>query len=347
MLFSTHHSLSRFVVVKSPVTSTPLFGIRGSKKQGEGDKVIKKGLFKLAAPKDSAGIKAKAARQVLETKKEEATEEAIANIANRSADVGHTWVKFRTMVGNQLKAVYSYGMWPEEGYGHPQKPVAGRIRHPDISHEKAPGEKQLFLDVEVSAKDFNKGLALAIRRLQEKPNYTLSDYNCTAFAQEIASAVGVAFPKAATVFPAEAAKGFRQKILSPNRLFSSMEKMKEKGDANISEESSTAQALARGQQEEQEQRQQEAQAQIEEELAAHTQYAISEGTYFWPGETFGDLQEISFAPGGDHSTVWSMNSTREFQDPDTSKMTSYTKVKAVINGKVTVGWIRSDKINPA
>lgn len=333
--------------IRGALTQTPLFGIRGSKKAGEGDKVIKKGLFKLAAPKSNQAIKEKAAREVLESKKEEVNADAIAGIADRSADVGHTWVKFRKMAGSQTKEVYSYGMWPEVGYGHPSKPVAGRIRHPDITHEKAPGEKQLFLDAEVSASSFQKGLARAVARLQEKPNYTLSDYNCTAFAKEVAGVVGVSFPKAATVFPAEASKGFRQSILSPNRLYQSMEGMMGKGKGDISAESSTADLLEQTKNEEAARAQEEQLVAIEQELAAYQQYDATQNVEFWPGEQFGDLETVRFAPYEENRSVWSMNVQKDFYDPDMGAETTFTKVKAVIRGSIQVGWIRSDRIAPA
>ncbi len=335
--------------IRGALTHTPLFGIRGSKKAGEGDKVIKRGLFKLAAPKNNQAIKEKAARQVLESKKEEASDDAIAKIADRSSDVGHTWVKFRKMVGSQTKEVYSYGMWPEVGFGHPSKPVPGRIRHPDITHEKAPGEKQLFMDVEVSASSFQKGLARAIARLHEKPNYTLSDYNCTAFAKEIAGVVGVSFPSAATVFPAEASKGFRQSILSPNRLFTTMEGMKEKGKGkgDIYSESSTADLLEDAKNAEAAREEEEQMVAIEEELAAYQQYDVTQGVDFWPGEQFGDLDTVRFSPYDENRSVWSMNQQRDFYDPDTGGERSFSKVKAVIRGSLQVGWIRSDRIELA
>ncbi|MBX3051370.1 MAG: DUF4157 domain-containing protein [Caldilineaceae bacterium] len=334
--------------VRGALTKTPLFGIRGSKKAGQGDTVIKKGFFKLAAPKSNQAIKEKAAREVLESKKEEVSPDAIASIADRSSDVGHTWVKFRTMVGNETKEVYSYGMWPEVGYGHPAKAVAGRVRHPDVSHEQAPGEKQLFMDVEVSAKAYNKGLAQAIRRLQEKPNYTLSDYNCTAFAKEIAGVVGVSFPKAATVFPAEASKGFRQSILSPNRLFSSMEAMKnKKGGDNIRETSSTLDVIKQAHEEEESQRHEEEQRRMEQELSAHTQYDVVFSVDFWPGEQFGDEMTVRFGEYGGNQSVWGLGVEKQFYNPDTEREETFTKVKAPIGDQIRVGWIRTDALEPA
>ena len=338
------HSTARNKI-RGMLTKTPLFGIRGSKKKGEGNKVIKRGLFKLAAPKDQEGIKAKAARQTLEQKGEtDIDEQKIAQVAARSAQVGHTWVKFRKMVGSDLKEVYSYGMWPEDGYGHPSRPVPGIIRHPDVVHENAEGEKQLYLDKEVAPKNFNAGLQLAVARLKQKPDYTLTGYNCTTFAREIASKVGVSFPKAATVFPAELSKGFFQKILSPNRLYESMEAMQMRGDARVTSEAIGYDEVEQRQNEARENERLEAQARMERELEDLSEHLVMRSTLFWPGESFGDEEPFMVDESSEYRRVWSTGKTAEYHDPDLNATMKYALVKLVRFGKIVTGWLHADAI---
>ncbi len=118
-------------------------------------------------------------------------------------DVGHTWVRLGAYVGNELKELYSYGMWPQKMYspsngeeygGYAGFVVAGpgEIRHPDLAHEG--DSMKAYKDYEVSAKSFDAALDLAVARYNSPPPYVLTGYNCTAFAREVVMAAGKTYP---------------------------------------------------------------------------------------------------------------------------------------------------------
>jgi hypothetical protein len=153
-------------------------------------------------------------------------------------DVGHTWIRLETYVDNELKDLYSYGMWPAkiaqmndsgENYGGFAGPVSlgqGEIRHPDNVHE---GDAMTaYFGHNSSKKQFDAALALAGERYQSPPPYVLVGYNCTTFAREIFQAGGGSYPSGGRLLP-----GF---AYTPGNLYKAImekvaedEKKKDKG----------------------------------------------------------------------------------------------------------------------
>ncbi|HEY2814084.1 MAG TPA: DUF4157 domain-containing protein [Acidimicrobiales bacterium] len=153
-------------------------------------------------------------------------------------DVGHTWIRLETYVDNELKDLYSYGMWPAkiaemndsgDNYGGFAGPVSlgqGEIRHPDNVHE---GDAMTaYFAHGASKKQFDSALELAATRYQSPPPYVLVGYNCTTFAREIFQAGGGTYPAGGRLLP-----GF---AYTPGNLYKAImekvaedEKKKDKG----------------------------------------------------------------------------------------------------------------------
>ncbi|HEY9076005.1 MAG TPA: DUF4157 domain-containing protein [Anaerolineaceae bacterium] len=228
----------------------------------------------IRTPKTSEQIKTKAARKVFEgkTKEEQAkdiqsahnaglisgsttdSEElkkenekkgAIAYIESQSGQVGHTWVKLSTKSGGSLQEISSFGFWPKKwregmnvrgGFGHPNTPVPGQVMHPDTIHDNDADVR--YIDVPLKGVNYKTALAKAVSRFKAPPSYVLSGYNCTKFAQEIASSAGASFP-GSPIVPGwyadllnklsgeqEGSKGFVSPTLSPGGTYEGMQGMK-------------------------------------------------------------------------------------------------------------------------
>lgn len=147
--------------------------------------------------------KALAQRGELDGKTEKQIKKLVNKFKDGIHDVGHTWVRLSSYVGNTLKDLYSYGMWPQKlfdpisqettgGYGGFIKAGPGQIRHPDTAHEGDP--HKAYLDYTVTEDNFNTGLQKAVKRYNSPPPYVLTGYNCTAFAREIVRAAGGNYP---------------------------------------------------------------------------------------------------------------------------------------------------------
>lgn len=139
----------------------------------------------------------------LDGKTESEIDQLVKQFTKGIHHVGHTWVRLSTYVGDQLKELYSYGMWPQKlyspsdndeygGYAGFFSAGPGEIRHPDLAHEG--DETKAYKDYEVSAKSFDAALDLAIARYKSPPPYVLTGYNCTAFAREVVMAAGKSYP---------------------------------------------------------------------------------------------------------------------------------------------------------
>jgi hypothetical protein len=125
-------------------------------------------------------------------------------------DVGHTWVRLESYVGEELRDLYSFGMWPAKiadlnsdanhgGFAGPMSVGQGEIRHPDNVHE---GDAMTaYFGEETSAKKFDQALDLAVTRYQTPPPYMLVGYNCTTFAREIFQAGGGSYPSGGRLLP--------------------------------------------------------------------------------------------------------------------------------------------------
>lgn len=147
--------------------------------------------------------KALAQRGELDGKTEKQIKKLVNKFKDGIHDVGHTWVRLSSYVGNTLKDLYSYGMWPQKlfdpisqdtagGYGGFVKAGPGQIRHPDTAHEGDP--HKAYMDYTVTEDNFNTGLQKAVKRYNSPPPYVLTGYNCTAFAREIVRAAGGNYP---------------------------------------------------------------------------------------------------------------------------------------------------------
>lgn len=343
--------------VRGALTKLPGIGIRGSKKEGKGGEVIKSGIIKFAAPKTPEQSAKKAAKLVLQGTNEEVTEADINDLRDRSDQVGHSWIKFYTYVGENIQSIYSYGFYPEEGYGHPRRPVPGRVQHPDRLHDN--DAETLFMDNEVNKKKYEQGLTLAQKQLAAKPDYVLIDFNCTTFAKEISEAAGVAFPSAARVFPGDASRAFVQKILSPNALYETLSNQQEKGDSkgeiygksldiendDVSEQFSEVDEQARQERVEarnqayvQHREEQFSQLGLDNETRAH----ITRGTNLHVSKDKNEDQPErgaiqipihSFEPDSVTNALWIEK---------TSDDGTWTLVKWHSDGEITVGWVRSE-----
>lgn len=134
----------------------------------------------------------------------------VKQFTNGIYDVGHTWIRLETYVGDELKDLYSFGMWPakiaaldsDDNYGGFAGPVSlgqGEIRHPDNVHE---GDAMTaYFAHDASKTQFAKALDLAMTRYQSPPPYVLVGYNCTTFAREIFQSAGGAYPSNGTLLP--------------------------------------------------------------------------------------------------------------------------------------------------
>lgn len=139
----------------------------------------------------------------LEGKTEKEEEALISKFTEGLHDVGHTWIRLSTYSGGKLKALYSYGMWPQKlydperdknlgGYAGFANAGPGQIRHPDVAHEG--DSMKVYKDYDVSDAQFAKALGRASELFESPPPYVLIGYNCTAFAKEILEKAGQSYP---------------------------------------------------------------------------------------------------------------------------------------------------------
>lgn len=317
-------------------------------------KLINK-LPKIRAAKSSAQIKEKAARVTVNKRgalpEDQSTQTEIAKIIAASNRVGHTWVKFTTYVGDDMQAFYSFGFYPEKGYAHPQRPVAGIVEHPDHLHESATDEDRIDDRHIVKAKSFNKGLEKAEEIRQKKPQYTLAGFNCTSFAKHIASIVGAGFPSAGTVFPAEPAKGFFQILQNPNKLYESLEGQlgTSKGNRTISSESEGYSQMPKGQQKIYATDYQLAQQGFLSELENAIPCEVSERkAIFFEGKLPGDGEYIMSLGDRYDLEIYATSTTpTTYRNPEEDlKEQAFLPCLVRYSGSTTIrhGWIRADHL---
>ena len=147
-------------------------------------------------------------------------------------NVGHAWVRLSAYVGNKLRTLYSFGMWPQKvflpgggetgGFAGMTQAGPGEIRHPDMEHEK--DSNKLYYDHPTTAKKFGHALDKAAARYASPPAYVLMGYNCTAFAREVFQAAGGSFPGVGLILPGMA--------FTPASLYDAIIKLWNKGNKN-------------------------------------------------------------------------------------------------------------------
>ncbi len=164
----------------------------------------RKELFEGEDPEATLGKKVLEQRGELDGLTDEEVKDKIKKFTGSIHDVGHTWIRLETYVGEEVKDIYSYGMWPAKvaslsdpgdnhgGYGKPYEPGQGEVRHPDNMHED--DAMKMYFTHNAKKKDFEKALARAGELYASPPPYVLLGYNCTTFAKEIFQAGGGSYP---------------------------------------------------------------------------------------------------------------------------------------------------------
>ncbi len=186
-----------------------------------------KGSFKaIKGDLSSLAKKVLSSRGKLDNKTEEKQQQLINEFTGGVHDVGHTWVRLGSYVGNALHSLYSYGFYPQQvfdpvqdtmtgGYGSPTDATPGQVRHPDIFHEDDPNRR--YIDYEVDGGKFQKALTLAQTTYQSPPPYTLMGFNCTSFARDVIQSAGLSF----------AGGGLRvlhKRAWTPGKLYAALQK---------------------------------------------------------------------------------------------------------------------------
>ena len=145
-------------------------------------------------------------------------------ISNRGGGTGHTWVKFQTYVGDEMRSIDSFGFMASGTMAptHPSKPVPGAVAHPDTSYDDGGMDgEEAFADYTVEEKKYNKAYQRGLDIEQSPPPYTTFDYNCTKFARELAKTADISFPGPMNVIPRI---GKWYKTYNPNSLFAALTK---------------------------------------------------------------------------------------------------------------------------
>jgi hypothetical protein len=176
------------------------------------------------APKTSAQIKVKAAAAAAnKAPGTDETDPAVKTIIDNSDAVGHSWIKLSTIGPNGPIQTYSFGFLPQMNTPHgPQQAVPGTVRNPDLEFEKESFTNS-YLDTPVSDKAYMKALTKIGQLKAAPPQYMTIGYNCTQFAKDVARAAGATFPSKAGMMIPISDRGFMQRALSPNALYSKMQ----------------------------------------------------------------------------------------------------------------------------
>lgn len=133
-----------------------------------------------------------------------------------SADVGHAWVSFHTVdSGGTPTAKLSFGLWPRHAPGF-RETVPGDVHHPDARYRESQ-DKTKTKTVEVSFRNWKRGLTAAYDAHRRPPPYNLLGSNCTTFARDMSRAAGVRFPSSYWVAPDAST------VWNPNDMFDAFE----------------------------------------------------------------------------------------------------------------------------
>lgn len=171
----------------------------------------RKELFEGADPEATLGKKVLEQRGELDGLSDEDVKAKVKAFTGSIHDVGHTWIRLETYVGEEVKDIYSYGMWPAKvtslvdsddnhgGYGKPYEPGQGEVRHPDNMHED--DAMKMYFTHNAKKKDFEKALTRAGELYASPPPYVLLGYNCTTFAKEIFQTAGGSYPSKGKLLP--------------------------------------------------------------------------------------------------------------------------------------------------
>jgi hypothetical protein len=99
--------------------------------------------------------------------------------------------------------------------------MPGFVRNPDLEFEEH-GSNNLYLDTPVEAKAYLKALTKIDKLKANAPAYMTIGYNCTQFTKDIAREAGAAFPSKAGMMIPISDRGFMQRAMSPNALYSKL-----------------------------------------------------------------------------------------------------------------------------
>jgi hypothetical protein len=176
--------------------------------------------------KSGKDIKREAATSVVEARAQVLTDEekkkAIDKIVDESGRVGHTWVKLKKYDATDKQlAEHSFGFYPLHDYNRPELTVPGEVVYGDKGTTQH--VDQLAKNFELTAEEYGQALGKALEIMEERPDYKLIDYNCTAFAKAVVEAAGQEFPGGFMRVPGNAVSAVTGigwgKAYNPNALY--------------------------------------------------------------------------------------------------------------------------------